>query len=55
MDEYKVNMLKTMLEHETDPGEVHYGARLHHWYGDTKCLTIDAGALQCLIEYYSKS
>ena len=56
MDKYKVDMLKKMLEHEEskDPNEGGYGARLSHWYGDTKCLTIDADALRCLIEYYSK-
>lgn len=54
MDEYKVNQLKQMLAYETSNSEEHYGARLSHWYGDTKVLTIDAGGLGALIEYYSK-
>lgn len=40
-----------MLAHETGSGE-HYGARLSHWYGDTRTLTIDAGGLKALIAYY---
>lgn len=52
MDEYKVKQLKKMLAHETGEGE-HYGARLTHWFGDTNVLTIDAGGLRALIEYYS--
>lgn len=43
-----------MLEHETSKSEEHYGARLSHWWGDTNTLTIDAGGLKALIEYYSK-
>lgn len=54
MDEYKVKQLKQMLEHETSKNEEHYGARLSHWRGDTNTLTIDAGGLKALIEYYSK-
>lgn len=54
MDEYKVKQLKQMLEHETSKSEEHYGARLSHWCGDTNTLTIDAGGLKALIEYYSK-
>lgn len=54
MDNYKVDMLMKMLEHETSETEEHFGANLHHWYGDTKALTIDAGGLRCLINYYSK-
>jgi hypothetical protein len=54
MDEYKVKQLKKMLEHETSKSEEHYGARLSHWWGDTNTLTIDAGGLEALIEYYSK-
>lgn len=54
MDEYKVNQLKQMLAHETSKSEGHYGARLSHWYGDTKSLTIDAGGLKALIRYYEK-
>lgn len=53
MDAYKVEMLKKMLEHEESINEEHYGASLSHWYGDTKHLTIDAGGLRCLVDYYS--
>lgn len=53
MDAYKVNQLKKMLAHETSKVEEHYGARLSHWAGDANVLTIDAGGLQALIEYYS--
>lgn len=52
MDGYKVGQLQRMLEHETSPTEEHYGAQLKHWYGDTKCLTIDAGGLRALIAHY---
>ena len=48
-----VIVLKKMLEHETSKTEEHYGARLSHWYGDSKVLTIDAGGLRALIRYYS--
>lgn len=51
-DPYKVKQLETMLAHETASGEEHYGAKLSHWYGDTKTLTIDAGGLRALKEYY---
>lgn len=51
MDEYKVKQLRQMLAHETGGGE-HYGARLSHWYGDARTLTIDAGGLKALIAYY---
>ena len=54
MDSYKVQQLEKMLAHETSKTEEHYGARLTHWYGDTKALTIDAGGLRALIRYYSK-
>lgn len=52
-DDYKVKELKKMLEHETSSSEDHYGAHLSHWFGDTKTLTIDAGGIAALIEYYS--
>lgn len=52
MDTYKVDQLKIMLAHEKDPVHGGYGARLSHWYGDTKYLTIDAGGLRALIAYY---
>lgn len=53
MDKYKVEQLKLMLAHEESRKEEHYGARLSHWYGDAKVLTIDAGGLRALIKYYS--
>lgn len=53
MDEYKVKHLRKMLSHETSKDGEHYGARLSHWFGDANVLTIDAGGLQALIEYYS--
>lgn len=53
MDEYKVKQLQLMLEQETGEGE-HYGARLSHHAAGTKVLTIDAGGLRALINYYEK-
>lgn len=53
-DDYKVKQLQQMLAHETSNSEEHYGARLSHWYGDAQVLTIDAGGLRALIDYYSK-
>ena len=41
-----------MLSHEENKKEEHYGARLSHWYGDSNTLTIDAGGLRALINYY---
>ncbi len=52
-DDYKVKQLKKMLEHEESSTEEHYGARLSHWWGDTNTLTIDAGGLRTLINYYA--
>lgn len=52
MDAYKVEQLELMLAHETSRHEVHYGANLSHWWGDTKPLCIDAGGLRALIRYY---
>ena len=54
MDEYKVKQLRQMLAHETSGREEHIGARLSHWYGDTRMLTIDAGGLKALIAYYEQ-
>lgn len=54
-DPYKVGQLEIMLAHETASGEEHYGANLSHWYGDAKSLTIDAGGLRALINYYSNN
>ena len=51
-DTYKVQMLKLMLTCETTPGVRHYGANLQHASPDTKPLTIDAGGLRALIDYY---
>lgn len=51
-DPYKVEQLGKMLEHETASGDEHYGSKLSHWYGNTKTLTIDAGGLRALKEYY---
>ena len=50
-DSYKVTMLQRMLESETNPTEVHYGAKLSHDAANT--LTIDAGGIGALIEYYT--
>lgn len=52
-DSYKVEQLRKMLAHETSVDEEHYGANLSHWHGDAKPLTIDAGGLRALIDYYS--
>ncbi|MCD8110873.1 MAG: hypothetical protein LUE14_12420 [Clostridiales bacterium] len=54
-DTYKVTELKKMLHHETSKTGEHYGARLTHWYGDAKPLTIDAGGIRALIRYYSEN
>lgn len=54
MDEYKVKQLHQMLAHETSGCEEHFGARLSHWCGDTRTLTIDAGGLKALIAYYEQ-
>ena len=53
MDEYKVKQLEAMLSHEEGEGrDVGYGAHLSHWYGDSKPIQLDAGALRVLIQYY---
>ncbi len=52
-DAYKVDQLKKMLEIETSKTEEHYGARLHHNGRGINVLTIDAGGLKALINYYS--
>lgn len=51
-DPYKVGQLEKMLEAETAAGETHYGARLSHFGSGTKTITIDAGGLNALLEYY---
>ncbi|MCD8084582.1 MAG: hypothetical protein LUE86_14015 [Clostridiales bacterium] len=53
-DKYKVEQLTKMLKHETNENTEHYGARLSHHAGDTKVLTIDAGGIRALIDYYTK-
>lgn len=53
-DQYKVEQLKKMLAHETNPNETHYGANLSHWHGDSKPIQLDAGGLRALIRYYQK-
>lgn len=52
-DSYKIDQLLSMLAHETNSTEEHYGAKLHHGSEDTKVLTIDAGGLRALITYYA--
>lgn len=53
-DSYKVKQLEAMLSHEIGNGlSDGYGAHLSHWYGDSKPIQIDAGALRLLIAYYS--
>lgn len=50
--DYKIEQLKKMLESESDMATAGYGAHLSHWSGKAKPINIDAGALQCLIDYY---
>lgn len=52
MDSYKVGILKKMLEYEESKTWEHYGATLQHWHGNINPITIDAGGLRCLIDYY---
>lgn len=52
-DSYKVKVLTEMLAHEENPDEDHYGAHLSHWDDHIRPLTIDAGGLRALLEYYS--
>ena len=55
MDNYKVKQLKIMLEAELkQKPEEQYGAHLTHWARTAKPINIDAGAIQVLIDYYSK-
>ena len=55
MDDYKIKQLEIMLEYEESaPEDSKYGAHLDHWSGRAKPINIDAGALRCLIDYYSK-
>lgn len=50
-DLYKLKQLKAMLVLEKDQGVGGYGAHLSHWAG-AKPISLDAGALQALIDYY---
>lgn len=50
-DLYKLKQLKAMLVLEKDRGVGGYGAHLSHWAG-AKPISLDAGALQALIDYY---
>lgn len=52
-DPYKTDQLMKMLAHETEEGQEHYGARLHHEASGANVLTIDAGGLRALISYYA--
>lgn len=52
-DPYKTGELMKMLAYETQEGETHYGARLHHEDSGAKVLTIDAGGLRVLISHYA--
>lgn len=52
-DSYKIENLQAMLRHENARDEVHYGANLSHWHGDSMPLTIDAGGIEALIAWYS--
>jgi hypothetical protein len=49
---YMVDQLLKMWKHETDQTKEHHGAKLHHDSSGTDVLTIDAGGLGALIEYY---
>ena len=52
-NEYKVKQLMLMLSHEDGEGDdVGYGAHLSHWFGDSKPIQLDAGAIRALIDYY---
>ena len=53
-DPYKVGELKKMLLHETSKTEVHYGANLSHWAGDSNPIQIDAGGIRALIRHYTR-
>lgn len=54
MNEYKVKQLEIMLACELDHKNGGYGAHLSYWYGDSKPINIDAGALRFLIDYYKR-
>lgn len=52
-DSYREGQVRTMLSHETDPNEVHYAARLSHWWGDAKPINIEADALALLADAFA--
>jgi len=56
--EYKLRMLKAMLkveQEETARNGSSYGAHLTHWWGgQIKPINLDAEAIQCLIDHYTK-
>lgn len=47
--------LSSMLRHEENPRETHYGAHLSHWYGDAADIQLDAGALRALLNHYTNA
>jgi hypothetical protein len=51
--DYKIKQLQLMLDSESNFETGGYGANLSHWSGTAKPINIDAGALQCLIDYYT--
>lgn len=51
-DTYKVEELQKMYDYEINPDHDHYGANLRHYAPGMKPLTIDAGGLKALMEYY---
>ena len=53
--QYKIDQLQAMLTIELDPNPNvgGYGAHLQHWYGNSKGIQLDAGALKALIDYYT--
>ena len=50
---YKIDVLKAMLEAETDPKTGGYGAHLSHWAGG-KEINLDASAIRALIRHYKR-
>lgn len=54
-DDYKVKQLQEMLKWErAQPENEKYGAHLTHWSGHGLPINLDEGALEVLIEYYSR-
>ena len=52
--QYKIDQLKLMLQAEADKDNGGYGARLSHWHGNAKDITIEADAIKALIRYYER-